>query len=289
MESVPLADAHGHSNPVRGLGASKIASKFKASGGWFQALVALSPWHYAIDFNGFDSYVEAIDIHLRECKAAEEAGLRVACIAGFHPADVDKLIDRYKMDPLKVLELGESVIEYVGKLCREGVLDGIGEVGRQHYKTSPERVLIAEYILEKAVELAADADCVVHMHLENSGLATVELTHRVLSSIKLGEKRRKVLFHHSKPVMVQRAWELGYSSTLPGLLRVLEYSFQQLEPVYMIESDYIDDPGRPGAVIYPWEIADNIARLRAKGLVDEEYLYRVNVDLVSRIYGVEPP
>ncbi|MEB2836162.1 MAG: TatD family hydrolase [Desulfurococcales archaeon] len=290
MSRAPIADGHGHTNPVRGVGAARIARRFKEAGGWFQALVALSPWHYALEFRGYDSYVELIDIHIRECKAAEDEGLKVACIAGFHPADVDHLIDRYHMKPVEVLKLGLRVVDYVAKLCSEGVLDGIGEVGRQHYKTMPERVVIANLILERALEHARDNGCVVHMHLENAGTDTVDLTSMAVDRVGVGgEMRSRIFFHHVKPVMAARAYELGYSSTIPGLARILEYAFTRLDPVYIVESDYIDDPARPGAVVYPWEMASTQQRLASKGLASEEYLYRINVDNVVKVYGIEPP
>ena len=290
MTDVVYADAHCHSNPVRGLGASKIAERFRKSGGWFISLISLSPWSYAIDFTGLDSYKEAVDIHLRECKAAEEAGMRVACIAGMHPADIDRLIDRYRLDPLEALELGLQVIDYVASLCKEGVLDGIGEVGRQHYRTSPERVAMAEVIMERAIEYARDYGCIVHLHLENQGRITAELVHRRVSVLGLpSNSRARLVFHHARPDLAREALNRGYPASVPGLPRVLEYTFKSLEPDYMIESDFIDDPARPGVVIYPWEMARNQARLQAKGLVSEEYLYKINVDNIVKVYGVEPP
>jgi len=289
VKQVPIADGHGHSNPIRGLGASKIARNFKARGGWFQALVALSPWQYALEFRGFESYKEAIEIHIRECKAAEGEGVKVACIAGFHPADVDHLIDRYNMKPSRVLELGYSVADYVSNLCSEGVLDGIGEVGRQHYKTGAERVLVAQLILERALENARDHDCVVHMHLENAGPDTVVLTHKTIERLGVYEAREKLVFHHSKPSMVMKAKELGYPSTVPGVSRILEYVFTSIEPTFMVESDYIDDPSRPGAVVYPWEMAENELRLLRRGVVGEDYLYKINVDNIIKLYNVEAP
>ncbi|MEB3851312.1 MAG: TatD family hydrolase [Desulfurococcales archaeon] len=290
-ERVPVGDGHGHSNPVRGLGAARIADRFRRSGGWFQALVALSPWHYAIDYRGFESYVETVELHIRECKAVEDAGLRVACLAGFHPADVDKLIDKYRLKPVEALELGLRVVDYVAGLCREGVLDGIGEVGRQHYKTAPERVLVSEIILERAMEYARDYGCLVHMHLENSGADTVLLTHRRAEALGVapGRGRERLVFHHSKPVMVEKAHELGYPSTLPGIARLLEGVANRLRPVYMVESDYIDDPARPGAVVYPWDMADTINRLVSKGVLDAEAAYKISVDNIVKTYGVEPP
>ncbi|MEB3774539.1 MAG: TatD family hydrolase [Desulfurococcales archaeon] len=285
---IPIADAHGHSNPARGLGAYRIAEKFRESGGWFWALVSLSPWSYGIDGVGMDAYKAVIDLHLRECKEAEDAGLRVACFAGFHPADVDRLIDRYRVEPSRVLRLGMDVIEYIAGLCRDGVLDGIGEVGRQHYKTGAERAVISELILEKALEYSRDYGCIVQMHLEHVGSVTVDLVDYAVN--RLGVKdRRLIVFHHSKPVTGVHAHRLGYSVNIPGVPRLLSHVFKELEPFYMIESDFIDDPARPGAVVYPWEMAGEVARLRDKGVVDEEYIYKVNVDNIVKLYRVEPP
>lgn len=53
---VPIADGHTHSNPVKGLGMEKIAPKFREEGGWFVAIVGLSPWHYGLEatFEGYE-------------------------------------------------------------------------------------------------------------------------------------------------------------------------------------------------------------------------------------------
>lgn len=288
MTKLVFADAHGHTNPVKGLGAARVAEKFKVSGGWFMALVALSPTSYSIEPTGLEAYKEMIELHIRECSTAEEAGLRVACLAGFHPAEVDKLIDKYKMDPMKVLELGYGVVDYVASLCREGVLDGIGEVGRQHYKTSPEKALISQLIMEHALQEARDNGCIVHLHLENAGPVSVQLTHVAVERLGLQPSYR-VIFHHSKPSMAVEAARLGYSATIPGIPRLVEHVVRELDPVYMVESDFIDDPARPGVVVYPWEMALTLERIVRRGLTSEEYMYKVNVDNVVKAYGVEPP
>ena len=286
---IPVADGHTHSNPVRGLGMAKIAERFRRVGGWFMAIVSLSPWHYGIDFSGFDSYAETVDLLLRECKAAEDAGLRVACLAGFHPADVDKLIDKYRMKPLEVLELGFKVVEYEAKLCSNGVLDGIGEVGRQHYKTFPTRAIISQAILEHALELARDNGCIIHMHLEQEGETTLRLVDMPVRRLQYAPKyKKRLVFHHAKPGLALMAAREGYSATVPGAPHLLSNVLGRIEPVFILESDHIDDPARPGAVVYPWVMAEVLQKLVNKGVVGEEYAYKVNVDNVRNLYGVEP-
>ena len=285
--TIPIADAHLHSNPHRGLGAGVVAARFKRAGGWFAALVSLSPWTYGIEFRGLDSYIKTYEFHLRECRVFREAGLKVACIAGMHPADVDKLVDRYRLKPHEVIRLGKEVVRELSRLCREGRIDGIGEVGRQHYRTMPERVMVASMIMREAVEAAMDNGCVVHLHLEQAGESTVEAVEWTLRDLNISGAKSRIVFHHASPRVAVEAHRAGYSVNVPGVPRLLEYVVSNLGPFYMVESDYIDDKSRPGVVIYPWEMAEVVKRLAAR--VGEEYIYKVNVDNVVRVYGVDPP
>lgn len=285
--TIMVGDAHAHSNPIGGLGAKVIAEKFKASGGWFIALVALPPSAYGIEPPNFEAYVKVVEVHVAECSRARQAGLKVACIAGFHPAEVDKLIDKYSVKPLQALELGYKVVDYVAGLAYENILDGIGEVGRQHYKTTSDRTLIAQLILERAMEHSRDKGLLVHMHLEQAGEATVDLTDKAATRIRA--PKNKLLFHHADPKTAIEAWKKGYPSSIPGAPRLLEYAINNLDPFYMLESDYIDDPKRGGAVAYPWEMAYNINKLVKENRSLEEKASKILVDNIAVVYNVEPP
>ena len=281
-----FADAHVHSNPVNGLGATEIAKRFKRKGGWFIALVGLSPWHYNIEEKNYNGYVKAIQLHIRECKAAATQGLQVACFAGFHPADVDKLVSAGK-HPEEVFYLGLQVVEYVGKLCKNGVIDGIGEVGRQHYRTSPDRFAIAVSIMLRALEIARDNDCLVHLHLENAGTITVLTIDEIVE--RVGIDKSKIFLHHTKPSIGLEAVKRGYQATIPGHKETLRYAFsiRELAENMLIESDYIDDPRRPCVSSCPWDVVDRELELVKEGIVDEDTLYKINIDNVVKAYRVE--
>ena len=285
--TVIVGDAHAHSNPVEGLGAKVIAERFKASGGWFIALVALPPSAYKIEPPSFEAYIKVVEAHIAECSRARQPGLKVACIAGFHPAEVDKLIDKYGVKPLQVLELGYKVVDYIAGLADKNILDGIGEVGRQHYKTTSERTLIAQLILERAMEHSRDKGLLIHMHLEQAGETTVDLTDK--AATKLKAPKNKLLFHHADPKVAIEAWRKGYPSSIPGTPKLLEYILKNLEPFYMLESDYIDDPKRGGAVAYPWDVANNINKIVKENKDMEEKAYKILVDNITLTYQVEPP
>ncbi len=277
-----FADAHAHVNPVSGLRPSELASRFAAAGGWFIALVSLSPWDYGLSLNdpraAYDAVLRA---HESACRETREAGLRVACIAGLHPADVDKLVDA-GLRAHEVLELGVSVVNRVVSLCRAGRMDGVGEVGRQHYRTGAERSLVSEMILEEAALRAQEAGCVVHMHLEDVGPETVLLTHRALSRVGVRPSPR-IVFHHAKPSMVEASLSLGYSVTVPGRAQVIAEALRRGRG-FMVESDFpgVESPRS----LAPWHLP--AAEVEAAG-GDEEALGAINVESIVRAYGVKPP
>ncbi len=284
--NIPFADAHLHINSVKGVKASYVAAKFKEVGGWFLAPVSGSPWDYDIDLSPdvTAAYLKVVEHHTAECRELAEHGLKVACIAGFYPGDVDRLAA--VLSPATILEVGYKVIDYVAELCRKGLLDGIGEVGRQHYRTTPERVVVSELIMERALLAANDNRCVVHLHLEDIGRDTVTLTNEVIKVLGL-KPSPKIVFHHARTDMIPEAARLGYSATLFGRPELLEAAFSRLEPNFMVESDF---PGMDSErVISPWSIAANEKRVAERLGLGPEYLYKLNVDNVVRTYGVTPP
>ncbi len=280
-----FADGHAHANSVEGLGAAKVAEKFANSDGWFMALVSLPPWHYGVTPRGVDDYRKVFEHHVEECRQASRH-VRLSCLAGFHPAEVDRLVS-LGMRPEEVLRLGIAVVDLVGRLCREGLLDGIGEVGRQHYKTTPERLAVASTVMLHALRVARDNDCIVHLHLESAGEATVETVHYPASLI--GVMPERVFFHHASVRVAGAAAARGYAATVPGRKEQLRRAFERIGPVFIPESDYIDDPRRPCVSSCPWEIVERQKELLREGAVDEEALHRVNLDNVVRFYRVEPP
>ncbi|MFN3805364.1 MAG: TatD family hydrolase, partial [Pyrobaculum sp.] len=60
-------------------------------------------------------------------------------------------------------------------------------------------------------------------------------------------------------------------------------------PVFVVESDYIDDRSRPGAVIPPWTLAAKLRRYVELGALSRGDVYRICVENVRRIYGWRLP
>jgi TatD-related deoxyribonuclease len=54
-----------------------------------------------------------------------------------------------------------------------------------------------------------------------------------------------------------------------------------------LESDYIDDPRRPGAVIPPATIAKKTKKLLAEGVMTEEQAIKIHKENAEKVYGIQ--
>jgi len=284
LRSIPVADAHSHINPVRGLGVERVVERFARAGGWFIALVSLSPGHYGFNGYSLDGHLKALKAHVEACRRARRCGVEVACLAGVHPAEVVRLVDR--LGARRGLELALSILDNVARLCEEGLCDGIGEVGRPHFTCSPLGLVASQLVMYRALELARELGVVVHLHLEQGGIVTaldVERTCRLLGVAD------RVLVHHAKGEGLAECAKRGLYASTPAAWNNLVDACRRAGSRFMVESDYLDDPRRPGVVVYPWVLVENVGRLVAEGLWSEEDAYRACVDMVCKLYRVEPP
>ncbi len=286
MLEVMIADGHSHVSPL-GLGGEELARRFKNAGGWFIALVSLPPNHYGLG-EGLEDVRRSFQIHLRECENARKSDLKIACIAGIHPSFIDSLVK--KAGPAKtgeVLNLLEKALQELRRLRVEGLIDGFGEFGRPHYKSLPESVVVNELVLVKTLEIIKDVGGVLHLHLEQGGAATVASIDKLVRFVGLKEKSH-IFFHHSTVGIARLAQELGYMSTLTGRYEVISDAFNKRVVSFIPESDFIDDPRRPGVVMYPWRIRDESLKFLNEG-GDPDFLHKVMIDNVVKAYGVSPP
>jgi TatD-related deoxyribonuclease len=279
------SDAHLHVNPMKGLGADKISKKFKSKGGWFISIVSLPPYHYGFNEVNVESYKKTLDLITREAVKAKEHELEVVKFIGFHPAEIDNY---YKLGVKadKLLKLIDEVFKLIEQALRDNLIDGIGEVGRQHYGTSPERLVFSESVMIRALMLARDYDVPVQLHLEQGGLATAYSIKLLASNI--GISTDKTIMHHAN--FETATWSELYDIVFTAPVKYFDEKYASNKWKHcMMESDFIDDPSRPGVSAYPWEIPEVIDKLVEKQVLSEEQAYRILVDNVVKTFKVKPP
>ncbi|MEM4717627.1 MAG: TatD family hydrolase [Desulfurococcaceae archaeon] len=279
------SDAHLHVNPVSGLGAEKIAKKFRNKDGWFISIIALPPHHYGYTEPSVESYRKTIELLNREAIRAREQGLQVSRFIGIHPAEIDYYY-KYGISADKLMKLIDEVLKLFEQSVINNLVDGIGEVGRQHYGTSNERLVFSEIVMVKAMNLARDHGIPIQLHLEQGGFATV-YSIKLISGL-LGIHSDKVIIHHSN---IETAyWAEYYEHPFTAPVRYFNEKYASIKwRRCMIESDFIDDPQRPGVSAYPWEIPEVLGNLVEKGVINEEQAYKIQVDNIVKYFGVSYP
>ena len=279
------SDAHLHVNPIRGLGAYRIAKKFKNENGWFISIVSLPPHYYDYAEPNIDSYRKTLEIINREAHQAREVGLTVTRFMGLHPAEVDYYY-RKGIKSTKLLTLVEDVFKLFEKALKEGLIDGIGEVGRPHYSTSPERHVFSEVILIKALLLARDYKVPIQLHLEQGEFITAYSIKQLAEII--GIEISRILMHHVDYDTAKWSNEYSIPFTIPIKYFNNEYARNPWRKC-MLESDYIDDPSRPGVSAYPWDIPRIVEEHIRNGVLSEDQAYTMLVDNVVKYFHVKPP
>ena len=210
-----------------------------------------------------------------------ELGLGVRVILGPHPAafahQFESLGDRAEENYWDSIE---TALEFV----HQGLAHGIGEVGRPHWPVSDEIWQRSNNLLIETMQLAAREGIPLQLHVEGES----DDTYGELAEMadKAGLAREKLVRHYAPP-RVDESYTHGLTPSVlagSGSIEQLMETFESSSHGFMLETDYMDDPKRPGAVLGPKTVPKRTRQLLAAGL-DEEILYNCHRDLPERIYG----
>ncbi|MHC1628626.1 MAG: TatD family hydrolase [Candidatus Nezhaarchaeales archaeon] len=276
---VEVTDNHAHANPFKGLGFVEVAKKFREAGGLAIVFAPLLSWHYSITVSSPEDYRKMYEIVLRGVEEAS-AHIKALAVLGVHPAEIVSLVDTFGVE--RAYSIAEKAMDIAADFVRNGLAIGLGEVGRPHYKAPKSAVDVCNKILDYSLKLAKDLSCPIHLHLERSDEAVKDIIERVR---RIGVKPGLVVIHHAEPKIIGRCG--GLTPSIPRRGRNLENAFARKKLAFVVESDFIDDPKRPGAVAYPWAIAFEISSMLKQGLINEDQVNEVFISNFERLYGVK--
>ncbi|MGY8745958.1 MAG: TatD family hydrolase, partial [Candidatus Poseidoniales archaeon] len=193
-------------------------------------------------------------------------GLGVRVILGPHPAafahQFESLGDRAEENYWDSIE---TALEFV----HEGKAHGIGEVGRPHWPVSDEIWTRSNTLLLETMQLAAKEGIPLQLHVEGES----DETYGDLANMadKAGLARERLVRHYAPP-RVDAEFTHGLTPSVlagSGSIDELMATFEASSHGFMLETDYMDDPRRPGAVLGPKTVPKRTRQLLAAGL-DEE-------------------
>lgn len=279
MNDLPITDNHIHVDPINGEGPLEVARKFERAGGAVMIIPNKPTWTSEEPCTFLESMKTVIK-YVGEIN--EKTDVKAYAVVGAHPAELSRLI-REGIPLDKAEEQMRQALKDAQKLVLEEKAIAIGEIGRPHYEVSPEEMEIHQKLMLYAMELAADANCAVQLHTESSG--EEQFKEFAEMAEKSGIKKHRVIKHFSGPFVLE---EENHGLT-PSLIATKDVIVQGIRKGnnFLMETDYLDMKSRPGAVLGPKTVPRRTRGLIQNGILTEEDAYKIHVDNVERVYGIE--
>lgn len=269
----PILDNHLH---LGGPGDRSMAAvdDYHNAGGTHLIVVNKPSWWYGAavetgaDFRpGYRRTIDAV------AAATERLDGRAWAVLGVHPALITRLVD----------DRGVTVAE-AGDIMREGIDEAAAHVrggdaiglksGRPHYPVPDEVRAESNAVMRYAFEQAAACDCVVQLHTE-SGEAFSDIDDWAREA---GLSGTDVVKHYADGPI---------EGPVPSVIArndAIDAAAGAAAP-FLMETDYLDDPDRPGAVLGPKTVPRRVTRLAAAGRT--EALARAHVETPRLVYGID--
>ncbi len=229
-----------------------------------------------------ESYREAFDRTLEMAeRVRKETDIRVFVTVGPYPVDLVHMMERM---PLKdAQEIMVKGMDLAAGLVEEGLTIAIGEIGRPHFPV-PEDVMDASNdILRYGMETARNLGCPVVLHTESATPGTFRELAGMADGV--GLPRGKVVKHFCPPVVSEKDNHGLFPSVIASKKNIAAAAPQGNR--FLMETDYIDDPRRPGAVLGPATVPKTTKYMLEQELLSEDDLFVIHKTNPERIYGID--
>ena len=268
--SYPILDDHIHIDPRNGRGIEAIKD-FKRSGGTHICLVTKPSWSLGVTPTCGDDFVAVFDETLAIAKQIEEIGIVVFPLLGVHPAEITVLTPRLTLE--EAVEVMKGGLSCAATYVREGRAVGL-KSGRPHYEVSPEILSASNEVLAHALTLSGELGCALQIHAESGPCLDVPEMAR-----SVGMDSSRIIKHFGSPDTPLHPSLMAKHEAIPQLCREGR--------AFTMESDYMDENSRPGAVIGPKSVPRFTNNLLSGGMITEDDVHRIHVETPERVYGVE--
>ncbi len=227
------------------------------------------------------SYMGCYEEGIKLAREAEErSGVKIFLTIGPYPIDYLKL--REAVGREEAMQIMRRGMEEAAELCKEGVAIAIGEIGRPHFEVDEKTWKDSNEIMKYGMEMAKEANVPVILHMEK---ATPENMKEIAEMArKVGFKEEKVIKHYSPPLILPEENHGIFPSVIAKEDNIRE-AFKKGKR-FMLETDFLDDLKRPGAVLDIKTIPRKLKKLLQQGEIDENEVMVINKDNPEKIYGI---
>ncbi len=273
----PIVDHHCHLSPA-GDGV-RAALRFAHAGGT-HLFVATVNWTGATPRSAEDYRAQFEGMEALAGRIAAEAHVTVYLVVAPYPIDLLSLADSAGI--AEAIEVQKKALDEAARWIRERRAVALGEVGRPHFPVPPDRAAAAAEVFRYALAVARDLGCPAVVHCEDLDGAGYRELEELARSV--GFPTGKLVKHYARSLVP----DADRGSIVPSYLArgtLVEEALPHRGP-WFLETDYLDDPRRPGAVL---DLATIPRRVKAVATADPESLERFRIpfgDAIETVYGI---
>ena len=269
----PVLDNHLHLDPERGRGMEAV-EEFARLGGTHLLVVNQPSWKLGVDSVDPEDFRPVFETTIGiVTEATAHLPGRAWPVLGAHPGLISRLVGERGCSPAEARDCMQEVLDIAAEYVREGEALGL-KSGRPHYEVSDAVWEASNDVMKHAFELGAEVDCAVQLHTE----ASEDLTGVADWAEERGLPTHRVVKHYAggrlagpmPSVMSNKDW--------------IETAAEAGEP-FLMETDFIDDPDRPGAVLGPKTVPRRVRWLREQGY--DAAIRTAHVETPERVYGID--
>ncbi|QCC60312.1 TatD family hydrolase [Natrinema thermotolerans] len=273
IDDRPVLDDHLHLDPDNHRGIDAVRD-FARVGGTHLLVVNKPSWHLGVEAETGADFREVFErtIDIVEAASSELEG-RAWPVLGVHPGLISRLVDERGFAPDEACDLMQAGIDVAAEYVEAG--DALAlKSGRPHYEVDDDVWAASNDVMRRAFDHGAALECAVQLHAE----ASEDMTEVADWAEAAGMVPHRVVKHYASGRLE------GPTPSVMSDKDRLETAAERGEP-FLMETDYIDDPDRPGAVLGPKTVPRRVRWLLENGY--DEAVEIAHVETPKAVYGID--
>jgi TatD-related deoxyribonuclease len=214
-------------------------------------------------------FEETIDLAAR---AGEVLAGEAWPVLGVHPGLISRLVER-GLEPPEARDLMCGGLDIAAEYARDGPAVAL-KSGRPHYEVEDAVWEASNAVIRHALGCAAGSGVALQLHTE----ATEDLTEIGEWAADAGLAPERVVKHYASGRCA------GVTPSVIGHKEAL-VTAAEAETPFLMETDFLDDPDRPGAVLGPKTVPRRVRWLLDEN--QEEAVRRAHVETPRRVYEID--
>jgi len=276
---LPVVDHHCHLSPT-GEGVA-AARRFHSAGGTH---LFLATQNYAgRPPSSVADYAQQFEVTERLGRQIhDEIGVVVYSVVAPYPIDLVHVSSSIGLPA--ALDLQRAALDLAGRWVREHRAVAIGEVGRPHFEVDAATRAACDEAFRHALEVARDSDCPAVVHCEDldaDGYRAIAALGRAA-----GLPAHRLIKHYARRYVAESD-RAGVAPSFLARRELVDRALADPGP-WFLETDFLDDPARPGAVLDLATVPRRARAIAERSAGAVEQLRIPFVDSIRQVYGWAP-